>query len=139
MKIFLVSLPLLVSMYGCAAASKTTIPEGAAPLSTEEIITTFSGVKESYVSKDNPRAKVTATAIWGVDGEFESSWKAGTHKGEVTGEWYAENGKRCIKNDKPNEDGTDLECHSIYKTGDVYASVNDDGSVHGIHTLTPLE
>ena len=136
MKLFLVLIPLIFSAFGCAVVSKT-LPEDAVPLSTEEIVSTFSGVKESYVGKDNP--EVTATAIWDADGDFKASWAAGNHKGDVTGEWYAENGERCIKNDLPNDDGTDLECHAIYKTGDVYTSVNKDGSVHGIHSLTPLE
>lgn len=136
MKLILVAMPLLFSVYGCAAVGKT-VPEDAVPLSTEVIITTFSGVKESYIGKDNPA--VTATANFGENGEFEASWKAGKHKGDVSGEWYAENGKRCLKNEKPNQGGTNLECHAIYKTGNVYTSVNEDGSVHGIHLLTPLE
>jgi len=48
-KLLLVFLPLLISVYGCAAVN--TIPEGAVPLSTEEINTTFSGVRESYKGK----------------------------------------------------------------------------------------
>lgn len=134
MKLLLVFLPLLISVYGCAAVN--TIPEGAVPLSTEEINTTFSGVRESYKGKDIPG--MTATGKFGVDGRFEASWKVGNQKGEAVGNWYAENGKRCLKEEKPNGD-TNLECIELYKTGDVYTSLNEDGSVHGIHSLSPLE
>lgn len=135
MKLLLVSVPLLFSLYGCAAVS-TTVPEDAVALSTEEINSTFSGVKESYVGKDD--TAVSATATFGEDGAYEGSWKAGKHNGKVSGEWYAEDGKRCLKDEKPDGGGTHLECHAIYKTGDVYTSVNEDGTVHGVHTLTPL-
>lgn len=134
MKLFLVLIPFLVSVYGCAAMN--TIPEDAVPLSNEEIVKTFSGVTESYKGRDIPG--MTATGKFGADGRFEASWSVGKHKGVAIGEWYAENGKRCLKEEKPNGE-TNLECIEFYKTGDVYTSLNENGSVHGIHSLTPLE
>lgn len=125
----------LFSIHGCASVGNK-IPEDAVPLTTEEITTTFSGMKESYVGRDNPG--VTATANFGDGGEYKASWAAGNQKGNATGEWYAEDGKRCLKENKPSEGGMNLECRIFYKTGDVYTSVNEDGSVHGIHTLKPL-
>lgn len=114
-----------------------TLPEDAVPLSTEEITATFAGVKENYKGRDNPA--VTATGTFGEDGEFAASWSAGSQSGDVTGEWYAEDGKRCLKTINSNGGSTDIECHAIYKTGEVYTSLNDDGSIHGIHSLTPME
>ena len=84
MNLFLAIVPLVFVINGCASGGGT-IPEGAAPLSTEEIAETFSGVQESYRGRDNPAVSAKGTF---------------------------------------REGGT---------------SVNDDGSVHGIHTLQPLE
>lgn len=135
MKGLLVCLPFLYILGACATVGNT-IPEDAVPLSTEEITTTFSGVTEKYTGRDN--TAVTATGTFGEAGEFAASWSAGNQKGDVTGEWYAEDGKRCLKTVSSDGGSTDIECHTIYKTGDVYTSVNDDGSIHGIHSLTPL-
>jgi len=135
MKLFLVFTFLLVSVYGCAT-SKNALPKNAVLLNTKEITDTFSGVKETYQGIDNPA--VTSIATWRKNGDFEASWVSGRRKGDVIGNWYAENGKRCISCSNPYDGGPGLECHAIYKTGDVYTSVNDDGTVHGIHPLTPL-
>jgi len=136
MKFRLVTTISLFILYGCSVVGET-IPDDAIPLTTEEIVTAFSGVSESYSGRDN--TEVTATATFTRSGEYEASWSAGNQKGEAIGEWYAENGKRCLKENKADSGSTNIECRAIYKTGDVYTSVNDDGSVHGIHTLTPLE
>jgi len=134
MKLSIIFAIVLFSLHGCASVGNK-IPVGAVPLTTDEITTTFSGTKESYVGKDNP--SVTANATFGVGGEYEASWAAGNQKGTAKGEWYAEDGKRCLKENKSGEE-VSLECHIFYKTGSVYTSVNEDGSIHGIHTLTPL-
>lgn len=134
MKLSILFAMVLLSIHGCASVGNS-IPEGAVPLTTEEITRTFSGTMESYVGKDNPG--VSATATFGAGGEYEASWAAGNQKGNSNGEWYAEDGKRCLKENKPDE-GMSLECHIFYKTGSVYTSVNEDGSVHGVHTLKSL-
>ncbi len=134
MKLSILLALALFAIQGCATVGHK-IPEGAVPLTTEEITTTFSGIKESYVGKDKPG--VSATAIFGAEGEYEASWAAGNRRGNAKGEWYAENGKRCLKENKAGQ-GSSLECHVFYKTGSAYTSVNEDGSVHGIHTLKPL-
>jgi len=136
LKLFLAIVPLVFVINGCASGGGT-IPEGAAPLSTEEIAETFSGVQESYRSRDNPA--VSAKGTFREGGEFEGTWRAGSQSGQVVGEWYAEDGKRCLSTTAPGGGNADLECHQFYRTGAVLTSVNDDGSVHGIHTLQPLE
>ena len=136
MKNNILALLALFTMYGCASV-ESKIPDDAISLTTEEITTTFSGVSESYVGKDNPA--VTATATFGKAGEYEASWVAGNQNGKSSGEWYADNGKRCLKENKPDKGGVSVECHTFYKTGNLYTSVNDDGSVHGVHTLSPLK
>jgi len=125
---------LPVVAFGCATVSP--IPEGAEPLTNEEITETFSGVRESYRGKDIPGMK--ATGIFNANGKFEASWSVGSQSGVANGEWYSENGKRCLRDKNPNGD-TNLECVEFFRTGDSYTSVNEDGSIHGFHTLTPLE
>jgi len=136
MKQLLASLPFICSLGGCATVGQT-IPEDAVPLSTEEIAATFSGVTEKYKGRDNPG--VSAVGKFREGGEFSASWSAGNQSGNVEGEWYAEDGKRCLNTVSSETGTTDVECHSIYKSGDVYMSMNDDGSIHGIHALTPME
>jgi hypothetical protein len=68
---------------------------------------------------------------------MRADWKSGDHSGTVTGTWYVENDLRCIHFDQ-SDTTPNPECVKLYATGDdTYTSVWPDGSIHGIHTVTP--
>lgn len=132
----LISLTFLV--YGCATTSpeELLIEQGSHKMTPDEITRTFTNVKEQYVGRDNP--EITAEAEWHADGAFKATWKSGENTGDTVGTWYVENEMRCIKHDVPLPNGVDTECHTMYLTGDTYTSFNQDGSIHGVHTISPL-
>ena len=84
-------------------------------------------------------AGTTAVNAWYSDGSFVNRWQNGEHSGEVRGRWWARDDKRCIviTAGLPEREGVE-SCSPLYREGERYFSVNPDGSVHGIHQLSPL-
>lgn len=138
MKTFCIFAVTTIILCGCATTSPEQIllEQGATKLTPTEITQTFSGVRELYSGHDNPN--VTAVGEWRSDGEFMATWKVGDDAGDTVGKWYVENGQRCIAHDVPLPNGVDTECHTIFKSGDTFTSLNPDGTVHGTSTISPL-
>ena len=110
---------------------------GLTPLTGEEISKTFSNVIDHAQVQD--KAKTHATNLWLDNGKFTSKWSNHQSNGIVTGKWYVEADQRCVIMETGLPDLTDrATCGSIYRQGDSYFSVNTDGSIHGIHQLSPL-
>ena len=110
---------------------------GLTPLTGEEILKAFSNVKDHAQVQD--KAKTRATNLWLGDGQFTSTWRNDRANGIVIGKWYVQEGQRCVIIETGLEDLTDKpKCGPIYRQGDSYFSVNTDGSIHGIHQLSPL-
>ena len=110
---------------------------GLTPLTGEEISKTFSNVIDHAQVQD--RAKTRATNLWLDNGKFTSEWINHQSDGIVSGKWYVQEDQRCviIKTGLPELTGRPT-CGAIYRQGDRYLSVNTDGSIHGIHHLSPL-
>ncbi|MFK8048380.1 MAG: hypothetical protein AB8B81_08105 [Halioglobus sp.] len=127
-----------------SALAQTNLPktlsapdETAIQLTDEEIIRAFSDVRDNAEVQDV--AKTRAVNSWYADGRFISRWNNGVDSGEVTGTWRVENDLRCvtISSGLPQRHGQE-SCGPVYRRGSKYLSVNSDGSIHGIHTLSPL-
>ena len=127
---------LLVFIFGCATTEQKIVEAGGKKLSADEITKIFSDVREDYVAVDIPG--VTAVAEWKSDGTMKADWKSKNDAGSVKGVWYVKSDERCIKYSEKSPGGPEVECASIYQTGNNYTSINPDGSVHGTHTLSPL-
>ncbi|MEP1470225.1 MAG: hypothetical protein ABJK20_16685 [Halieaceae bacterium] len=106
-------------------------------LTGEEIQQAFANVRDDARVQDD--AKTRAVNQWHSDGRFISRWKNDSDAGEVTGNWRVSNDMRCVTISKgvPQRIGKE-SCGVIFRRGDEYLSFNGDGSIHGIHTLTPL-
>lgn len=133
---FLASSPL--------AMAETGLPESPgehdAPmiqLSGEEILQAFSDVRDDAEVQD--AAGTRAVNHWHADGRFISRWSNGVDSGEVTGMWRVENDLRCITVSAglPQRVGQEI-CGAVFRRGGKYVSFDSDGSIHGIHTLSPL-
>jgi len=107
------------------------------PLTSEEIHKTFSNVKDQAQVQD--KAKTRATNLWLDDGQFTSTWRNSQANGIVSGKWYVQESQRCviIETGLPDLTGKP-KCGPIYRQGDSYLTVNPNGSIHGIHQLSPL-
>ena len=110
---------------------------GLTRLTGEEISTTFINVIDHAQVQD--RAKTRATNLWLDNGKFTSKWSNQQSGGVVKGKRYVKEDQRCviIKTGLPDLTGRPT-CGPIYRQGDSYFSVNTDGSIHGIHHLSPL-
>ena len=106
-------------------------------LSDTEILRAFSDVRDDAEVQD--AASTRAVNYWYADGRFISLWNNGIDSGEVTGTWRVENNLRCITISAglPERIGEE-SCNPVFRRGDKYVSFNSDGSIHGIHTLSPL-
>ena len=106
-------------------------------MSTEEIQCLFSDVRDDALVQDS--AGTTAVNYWRSDGSFVNHWRNERGSGEVRGRWWADNNRRCIVILEGLPERTGVEsCTPLYRQEDRYFSVNPDGSVHGIHRLSPL-
>lgn len=119
------------------AAGGNPLPPEAMPLSTSEIQCAFSNVRDDALVQDS--AGTTAINHWYSNGSFINQWRNEQLSGEVRGRWWAEDDQRCIviTQGLPERSGV-KSCTPLYRVGDRYFSVNPDGSVHGIHRLSPL-
>ncbi len=112
--------------------------EGAIALNTEEISQAFADVKDQAEVQDVSGTR--AVNHWFANGTFTNSWSNATGSGEVVGRWWAEDNKRCVLiTDGLPERGGVAECSPIYRHGDTYLSIESDGSIHGVHRLSPIE
>ena len=111
--------------------------ETAIQLSNEEIFQAFADVRDDAEVQDVARTR--AVNSWYADGRFISRWNNGVDSGEVTGTWRVKNDLRCVTifAGLPQRLGQE-SCGAVYRRGSKYLSVNSDGSIHGIHTLSPL-
>lgn len=106
-------------------------------LSTAEIAALFAGVKDSAVVQEFSGS--SAVTYWHADGRFETHWRNGTRTGRVSGRWFARDDQRCAVYSGPDDAQTPItECAAIYRQGGRYLSVKPDGTIHGIHILSPL-
>lgn len=107
-------------------------------LTTAEIRTTFSDARDSATVMD--AVGTTAVNHWYADGTFTSEWSNRESSGKVTGRWRAFDNQRCVIIESGLPDHTDRErCSPILRRGDNYVSINADGSIHGVHTVTPIK
>ncbi|PLW69704.1 hypothetical protein [Pseudohalioglobus lutimaris] len=113
-------------------------PENAVRLSTAAIKQRFADVCDKAEVQD--AAGTRASNAWYADGSLVNRWSNGERSGTVTGQWYAEDGMRCvvILSGLPGAEGK-KRCGPVYRVGADYFSINPDGSVHGIHRLTPMD
>ena len=112
-------------------------PVGTDRLSTEEIRQVFANVRDDARVQD--AAGTTAVNFWYADGSFTNAWSNQHGSGTVQGRWRAQDGKRCIviTAGLPERIGKE-SCSRVLRRGQEYLSLNPDGSIHGIHTLTPM-
>lgn len=127
--------PVLAALFPGITSAQ---PEGSIRLSTQEIRQAFANVRDTAQVQDS--AGTTATNLWFEDGRLINQWSNGSASGTVTGQWYAENGERCviIHSGIPKAIGK-KKCGPVYRKGSDYISVNADGSIHGIHQLSPMQ
>ena len=112
----------------------------AVQLSTSEIIETFSNTLDRGVVKS--KSGIFAETRWLSSGGFETRWWRETGEAPkinvVSGRWKAENNERCVLL-QGNSEG-EWQCTPVFKRADgAIISLNEDGSVHGIHQIAPLE
>lgn len=110
----------------------------AVRLSTAEILQTFANVRDQAEVQDADHTR--AVNQWYADGRFVNHWRSPHGSGKVTGRWRAQNGKRCVTilSGLPERIGRET-CSPVYRLGQIYLSINPDGSVHGKHSLSPLD
>ena len=112
----------------------------AVQLSTSEILMRFSDTLDRGAVQNGKG--ISAETRWLASGRFETRWwrqAAGAPKiNVVSGSWKAEGNERCVLfNGAPQGE---WQCNPVYqRTDGSFVSLNDDGSVHGIHYLLPLE
>ncbi|MCB1678063.1 MAG: hypothetical protein KDI16_05205 [Halioglobus sp.] len=87
--------------------------------------------------QDSPGGR--AVNHWFADGTFTSEWSNADRAGRVSGTWRVAADRRCVTivtglPGRANEE----TCSPIYRRGSRYISVNAQGGIHGIHTLSPI-
>lgn len=129
-----ISVCLAGPLSGLAAAG---VPEGAVALNTSEIERLFSDALDLAEVQDEEGTR--ATNHWYSDGTFTVEWGNELASGEVRGKWWAENDQRCIiiETGVEGREGQ-VSCSPVFRLGDVILSVEPDGRIHGLHTVTPL-
>ncbi|MFK7730112.1 MAG: hypothetical protein AB8B48_00690 [Pseudomonadales bacterium] len=141
MKVRLLALTVCTALASCGSTSRAIDVEATAQerqvLSGEEITRAFSDVRDAAEIQD--AAGTTAVNHWHGDGRFLNRWKNAASSGEVTGSWRVVGDLRCVLIRSGLQGAIGKEkCSPVYKAGERYVSINDDGSVHAFHTLTPL-
>lgn len=121
--------------------ASTLAKHAGVQLSGEEIIQTFSNVKDSAAIQDEQNT--TANNLWFADGRFVNHWRNAEQSGTVRGRWSVQRGERCVLIESGLQGVIgEQRCGPIVKeqVGDEseYLSFNADGSVHARHTLTSM-
>ena len=125
------TLQLVLGAMACAELQTDT------PLTTDEIRRVFSGVRDDALVQDAEGTR--AVNYWCADGTFVSSWSNGSTSGRVAGRWRAIDNQRCVAIlSGPEEYAGTERCGPIVRSGEQYLSFDPDGSIHGIHTLSPI-
>ena len=137
------SLALLIVFISSSAELVATPPADAETLTTQEIIATFSDTLDQADVIDAPGTR--AETHWDSSGTFHTRWWSKAHKGEAKGQWTARNNERCTRMTSitaANPAAAEWRCAQVLLLpSGQYLSLNPDGSVHGVHTLskpTPL-
>ena len=131
---------MVAGVYGfpvAVAVAQPALPADALRLTSSEIVAAFSDVRDEGEVQDGSGG--VAVNHWFADGRFRSEWHSAAGTGIVTGRWRAAEDMRCIVIDSglPEREGAE-ECTPIYRHGERYISVNPSGTVHGLHTLSPM-
>ncbi len=106
-------------------------------LNTEQILNTFADVRDDAAIQDS--AGSTAVNHWYADGRFINHWQNANDSGTNSGRWSARDNKRCVLIESGMESLVGRErCGSIYRRGSHYVTLNPDGSVHALHSLSPI-
>ena len=109
-------------------------------LRTSEILETFSDTLDRGAVQNEKG--IVAETRWLASGRFETRWWRETGEAPkinvVSGRWKAENNERCVSFEGTSEGK--WQCTPIFQSADgVIISLNGDGSVHGVHQITPIE
>jgi len=118
--------------------SKSNPGANAIKLTGAEILQAFSNVRDDAEVRDSPGN--TAVNYWLADGRFFNRWSDGKGGGgEVTGTWRVKNSLRCVTilSGLPQRLNQE-KCGPIFRRAGLYLSMNENGTVHGAHTLSPL-
>ena len=112
----------------------------AVQLRTSEILETFSDRLDRGTVQS--KSGISAETRWLSSGRFETRWWQGTGEAPkinvVSGRWKAENNERCVLFNGTS-DG-EWQCTPVFRRADgAIISLNEDGSVHGVHQILPLE
>jgi len=113
------------------------IPNSYKQLTGAEIKNVFDDAADQAQVQDS--LNTTAENQWYSDGSFISVWTNRKQSGTVTGQWFVRDNTRCviIKSGLPSM-SNHTKCGPIYQHQNKYYTINPDGSIHGIHTLTKL-
>ena len=120
----------------------TSGPMGKTQLTTAEIADLFSDVIDRG-EVQNQRG-ISAETHWHADGTFISHWWREARGGDngirrqVRGRWRVESNLRCVTFSTGNQ--SDWSCAEVWLLDDGRVlSLNPDGSMHGLHRLSPLK
>jgi hypothetical protein len=123
---------------------------GKTRLTSTEITRLFSDVIDR--GEVQSQRGISAETHWHADGTFVSRWwtpastatdasdvrDKGAVKREVTGRWRTEPDLRCVTFDSGTQ--PDWSCAEVWLLDDGrILSLNPDGSIHGLHRLSPLK
>lgn len=110
--------------------------EAGKRLTDAHILDAFHNVRDDARVAD--AAGTAATNFWHGDGTFESNWSNGEASGVVTGTWAVRDNMRCVTIASGSESQEQQRCGPIYEFEGNYFSTNADGTLHGMHRVTPL-
>ena len=120
----------------------TSRPMGKTQLTTAQITDLFSDVIDRG-EVQNQRG-ISAETHWQADGTFVSQWTREANgngdpiKRQVRGRWRVESNLRCVTFSTGNQ--PDWSCAEVWLLDDGRVlSLNPDGSIHGLHRLSPLK
>lgn len=128
------------AMEAASAADNPAAPHswsGYRRLNSEQILAAYANVRDDAQVQDGQGG--SAVNHWYADGRFTSEWQSPAGRGKLTGSWYVKDNLRCltIKTGMPELEGKE-RCGPVYTKDSLYYSSNKAGSIHGIHTLSPL-
>lgn len=124
---FVVTLPLLFLLAACGTkALDTTLAEGGRKLSADEISNLVGG--NTLRMQDYG---LEATVECFLDGKLAG---ANSKNSKTTGRWQLdEQGRLCLRYKRLG--GVDDFCYAVYKVGDQYRQITDNGAMAGSFTV----